>query len=479
MTAAIKSIPPVGIGLVLTGLTLGLGYGVQRSDFEAFLALYAAFFALYAWLVFGVGVSPQNPKTPKPQNTLYAWLGLGAGISSAHLRFYLALGVFLRVLLLFGLPNLSDDVFRFLWDGRLIANGIHPFAHPPVWFSDNSVWPTGLDAALFQRLNSPEYHTVYPPVCQGVFALAAWLSPHNWWGGVLCMKVFLLLCEIGSIWLLQRNGSSGERSAALLYALNPLLILEIVGNCHFEGAAIFFLLAARPGLSAKAAGPYWSAFFLALSVASKLVPLLFVPLFCRWLGWKKGARFLLVFVLATVLLFLPLLDIRLLLNMAQSLDLYFQKFAFNASIYYVLWEIGLYFRNYNMVNTLGPAVGGVQLLLMAVLFFRLKPASAPETLRLAMVGVLCVYLFGASTVHPWYVTLLLTVSIAPFGQKAIGYPYLFAVVWSGSVALSYSHYNHGGFVEHKGLIALEYGLLLVGWLREVQGCKVAGLQGCG
>lgn len=438
-----KNIRFIGIAFALVGLTYVLGYGVQRSEFVHLLGLYAAFFALYAWLVFG------------------------AALSAPQLRFFIGLGIFLRVLLLFGIPNLSDDVFRFIWDGRLIANGIHPFAHPPIWFSEQQFWPEGLTPALFERLNSPEYYTVYPPVSQGVFALAAWVSPHSLLGAVVCLKVFLLLCELGSIWILYRNRLEGARfSAPLLYALNPLLLLEVSGNCHFEGAAIFFLLAAlqalRSGQGAGAAagksGLYGSAVLLALSTATKLVPLLFVPLVWRWLGWKKGGQFVLVYTLVMVALFLPLLDIGLLRNMAQSLDLYFQKFAFNASVYYVLWEIGLYFKNYNMVNTLGPAVGCLQVALMALVFVRLKPGGAFASLHAAMVGVLCLYLFGASTVHPWYVALLLGLVLAPAPDKK--FSYLFALVWSGTVVLSYSHYQHGAFVEQKGLIALEYALVL-------------------
>lgn len=442
-----KNIRLFGIALAMVGLTAVLGYGVRRSEFVCLLGGYAAFFALYVWLAFG------------------------AALSASQWRFFIALGIFLRVLLLFSIPNLSDDVFRFIWDGRLIANGIHPFAHPPIWFSTQQCWPEGLTPALLGRLNSPEYYTVYPPVCQGVFALAAWVSPHGLLGAVVCLKGFLLLCELGSIWILYRNRTEETRlSGTLLYALNPLLILEVSGNCHFEGAAIFFLLAAlqalRGGPDAETAEKKpmlsWSAVFLALSTATKLVPLLFVPLVWRWLGWKKGSQFVLVYALAMVALFLPLLDIGLLRNMAQSLDLYFQKFAFNASVYYVLWEIGLYFKNYNMVNTLGPAVGCLQMALMALVFVRLKPGGAFASLHSAMVGVLCLYLFGASTVHPWYVALLLGLVLAPVPDKK--FSYLFALVWSGTVVLSYSHYQHGAFVEQKGLIALEYLLVLAAWL---------------
>lgn len=432
-------------------LYLQLGYKVSRTDSGAVLICYSALFGLYLWSMHILKRSDRLVLTA---------LGIGIGF---------------RALLLFNLPALSDDFYRFLWDGRLIVNGIHPFAHPPRWFVEQGIWPAGLDPALFARLNSPEYYTVYPPVCQGVFALAAWVSPHDWRGGVVCMKLFLWLCEIGSIFLLARGPAPRARKAAMWYALNPLCIVEIVGNCHFEGAAIFFMLAASRALAAGGMQRNYSPVLLACSVACKLWPLLFAPLIARWLGWRQGFRFALVFALSCVLLFLPLLDPSLLKNMSHSLDLYFQKFAFNASLYYVLWEIGLYFKHYNLVNTLGPAVGMVQIICMAWVWWRLKPGASLAQLFGSMLLVMAIYLAGASTVHPWYVCFFWALSLLPVWAQDRPMPYAPALIWTGAVVLSYSHYEGGAFQEQKTLIALEYVLVglgfLIGYLPKLIGVR--------
>ncbi|HRI58198.1 MAG TPA: hypothetical protein PK228_00665, partial [Saprospiraceae bacterium] len=451
----------------------------------------------------------------------------------AETRWYVALGIALRVLLLFSIPNLSDDVYRFLWDGHLTVAGIHPFAHPPVYFIENQIFPPGITPALFAKLNSPGYFTVYPPVCQAVFALAAWLGQESTWAGVFVMKLFLLGCEVGTIWLLGIRdwglvGGSGSRqwqiketssssqspipnpqspiptpqylisnpqspiptpqylisnpqspipTPQLIYALNPLILLEITGNCHFEGAMIFFLLAGLWALErnrVKQAALWW-----ALATAAKLLPLMFVPIVWRWLGWRKGLVFNTVFAGACMILFAPLLSV--LPNILSSLDLYFQKFQFNASVYYLLRELGFWIKGYDIGESLGPVLGLATV--VGVLWLNPTPSPSPTGrgdvestatssvmssterstaplpvgeglgvgLNHALLLALLLQLSLSATVHPWYATV-------PF---AIGLltKWRFPLVWTGLVALSYSHYADGHFQENYWLIALEYSIL--------------------
>ena len=131
-------------------------------------------------------------------------------------------------------------------------------------------------------------------------------------------------------------GGVGALRCSLLYVLNPLIILEICGNCHFEGAMIFFLLAGMVAIQQGkiAKGALWWA----LATASKMLPIMFLPIVWRWLGWRKGLIFNAIFAVACLALFVPILV--MLPNMLDSLDLYFRKFQFNASIYYLVRELG-------------------------------------------------------------------------------------------------------------------------------------------
>ena len=421
----------------LVSLTVYLGYFVERSRFIELLTAYGVFFCIYAWLLL------------RQSKDLTDW------------RLLVGLGIVLRAILLFSIPNLSDDFYRFLWDGRLTAQGIHPFAHPPVFFMENPGHLVGITPGLFQKLNSPEYHTVYPPVCQGVFWLSAKLFPDSIAGGVLVLKLFLFACEIGTLAVLAnwKNNfpvtGSHENFPVIAYALNPLILLEIMGNCHFEGAMLCFLLAGLAALLRRRL--VWAALFWALTVASKLVPLLFLPIVWVYLGWRTGLRFLLMFSACCTALFLPLFDLEILTNMAGSLNLYFRQFAFNASGYYALRGIGraLAAPSADVGRTLGPILGLVVCAgVVAIAFFRKnKPAEVAGSRCLTEKFVLAsaLYLGLATTVHPWYIVL-------PFGLGLLT-RWNFPLVWTGAAMLSYSHYAGGGFQENYGLIGLEYALV--------------------
>ncbi|MBV6440539.1 MAG: hypothetical protein EPGJADBJ_02209 [Saprospiraceae bacterium] len=441
-------------GLAFAGLTVFLGYFLRRSDFVPFITAYGAFFGLYFWLIF-----------------------FKKNMNAAELRWYVALGIALRALLLFSIPNLSDDFYRFLWDGHLTVAGIHPFTHPPVYFIENHLLPEGVLPELFSKLNSPEYFTVYPPVCQAVFALAAWLGQDSIWAGVVLIKLFLLVCEVGTIWGLGigdwglrivdygftdndikksvPNSQSAIPNPQLLYALNPLIILEITGNCHFEGAMICFLVAGLRALGNKKIE--WGALWWALATASKLLPLLFLPVVWRWLGWRKGAVFIAVFAGFCVVLLAPLWSV--VPNILSSLDLYFRQFQFNASVYYLLRGFGFWVKGYDIGESLGPLLGMAVLIGVLAIASKTKPSRWWQSERAgipfasAILFALFLHLSFSATVHPWYITV-------PFAIGLLTH-WRFPVIWTGVAALSYSHYAGGSFQENFWLIALEYSVL---WL---------------
>jgi hypothetical protein len=83
-----------------------------------------------------------------------------------------------------------------------------------------------------------------------------------------------------------------------------------------------------------------SGIFFAFSIASKLIPLAFLPFLIRRLGWRKSLVFFLTIAATILLLFLPYVSRELFLQIAGSLDLYFQKFEFNASVFYLVRWVG-------------------------------------------------------------------------------------------------------------------------------------------
>lgn len=392
--------------------------------------------------------------------------------SLISLQWLLWTGFGLRVLFLLSIPNLSDDVYRFVWDGRLAAQGIHPFTYTPAQVMEGGWVLTGITPELFALLNSPNYYTVYPPVCQGVFWLAAKIFPESIPGGIFVLKVFLLSAELLAVWVLRRWRPGGWAVAA--YMLHPLILLEGMGNGHFEVAMLAFLLTGvwlirsyinpAVGTVGKEAHKHLAlaALFWALAVAVKLLPLLFLPIVWVWLQRRARWLFTSYFAVFCALLFLPLWDWTVLQNLFSSLRLYFRQFAFNASIYYALRELlrVLGFETVVQARLLGPLLGGLVFVgVWAIASYRGK-ASFAFSITDRMMLAATLYLLLATTVHPWYVLVPFVLSLVAERKPAWCYP----MVWTATVALSYSHYAGGSFQEEYGWIALEYLLVAVALL---------------
>ena len=404
---------------------LGCAYLVyipEQSDFWQIVLGYGGLFGLYAWVV------------------------------SSDLRvewwYWLVVALVARLILLPCLPQLSDDVYRFVWDGLLQLDGINPYIGTPTEVLDRSSY---LTSTLYANLNSPDYYSIYPPVAQYVFVGATYFSPDSVQGAATGMRLFIIGCELGSAFylvrLLRHYGLPEHR--VLLYALNPLIIIELTGNLHFEAVMICFLLGAWYYLLRERW--VWSVLFFGLAVSSKLLPLMFLPLWWRVLGFRRVALYGLGVTVTVGLLFLPYLDAQLVAHFGESLDLYFQRFEFNASVYYLARWVGFRVEGYNIIGQLGPILVGAALLgILTIAYWRRAPFYLPDRLLWTIV----LYLALALTVHPWYVSL--PVVFCVFTE------YRFPLVWSYLITLTYVNYSYGVYYENLWVVGLEY-VVVAGW----------------
>lgn len=417
--------------LLLSGAAYaGLAYATSRAQFGQLVGLLAVALLAYAWLL------------------------------RSHLpwRWGLAAALGFRLLWLPALPALSDDVYRFHWDGLLVANGVNPFQfRPDEIIADGARASIRNEAQrtrvlprlqqLYRQLNSPHYYSVYPPVCQFIFGAAACWFPDSDRGFAVALRVVLLAAEVGSaallLALLAASGAPLARAAR--YLLHPLVIVELTGNLHFEGLVLFFLLLACWLLSRQRGAA--SALALALGIATKLLPVLALPPLLRRLGGRRFATYLAGVVSTLAVLFSPFLSLELLTNVGRSLALYFRSFEFNASIYYVLRAAGYWLTTYNEIALIGPALALASGLLGLGLAWRERRptlASLPQTLLL----MLTAYYALATTVHPWYLTLLIGLSVL----SRFRYP----AVWGGLAVLSYAAYRTSAYTENLWLVGVEY-----------------------
>ncbi|NDK56566.1 glycosyltransferase 87 family protein [Pontibacter fetidus] len=422
-----RTIAAYGLLAVSVVLYAALAYATPRQNFTQLVLLFGGCFAIYVYVV--------NQRFP-------VWHGIAAAI------------VF-RLLFLVATPLLSDDYFRFIWDGRLLAAGINPYLYLPGHFvQEGATIVTGINQALFQQLNSPDYYSVYPPVAQAVFWLAAKLSPNSITGSIVVIRAVILVAEVFNILLLLKllRKTGLPDGYVLLFALNPLVILELTGNLHFEALMIFFVLLGLYQLFYQRV--VWAGVAFGLAVGVKLLPLLFLPFMWRKMGLKRFIYFLAAVGLTLIVIGYPLINSEVIAHIANSINLYFQRFEFNASVYYLLRWFGIKLTGYNQIAIIGPLLSVVTFIVVVALA-AVKKLGSVKRLIGYMAASLTVYLLLATTVHPWYITTLVALTAASL--------FRFAMAWSGLVIFSYAAYRTSSYHEDTTLITLEYTIVLL-WL---------------
>ena len=415
----------VGLSVVLY---LVLGYTTKRSDFYLFFGIYMVLFIAALWLA-------KN----------------NAEFSFKTLLFF---ALILRLSLLLAMPELSNDFYRFIWDGELITNGVNPYAHLP---NDLISFPDYYDDIKMRLLYhgmgelSQAHYSCYPPLNQLFFTVPALLTD-SIYHQVIILKLILILADLGAIVVGRKilQHLQMDANKIWLYGLNPFIILEFSGNLHFEGVMIFFILLSFYFLLSN----QWlvSAFLLGCAIQIKLIPILILPFLFKKLRWKKSIGYLAMTALTVLAIGQLFLTPQFLDNMMLSINEYFVSFEFNASLYYVAREIGFIFKGYNAIDFIGP-------LLSLLVFISILTLAIIKTYKVnqdIFVGILFAFLLYyamATTVHPWYVALILIFSIFT--------PYRFGLIWSFLVMLSYSAYQFPEFAENKLFLITEY-LVLFG-----------------
>lgn len=387
------------------------------------------------------------------------------------------IGLIFRILLLFVIPNLSQDFYRFIWDGRMIFNGFNPYLTTPKNLMEQGVFPVPQSQQLFQGMGvlNASHYTNYPPVSQLCYLIAALFGSKSILTSVVIMRLQIILADIGIFYFGKKLLEHLQLPihSIFWYFLNPFIILELTGNLHFESVMAFFLIWSIYLLFKQ----QWifAAIVLGLSVSVKLIPLLFLPLFLGFfLGNKFSISHLLnksfrvsilnyiffcgLVLLTTLFTFLPFVSTELIVNFGASIGLWFQNFEFNASIYYIIRWIGFQVVGWNIIGTVGKILPLVVIVLIMV-FSLARRNYDKQILLTSMLFGICSYLLLSTTIHPWYLTIPLVLSIYTH--------YRFLWIWTFTIFFSYHAYRLPEFSEHMGWVTLEYGVVVGYFIYEV------------
>ena len=378
-------------------------------------------------------------------------------------KWLLLAGIGFRLVFLWAEPNLSQDFYRFIWDGELLKNGIHPYLYTPDTLIQQKNLPVAQATALHAGMGelSAQHFSNYPPVHQLLFALATIWGGGSIFGAILAMRVILILADLGVLYVARKllQHLNQPRRRAFWYFINPLVIIELTGNLHFEGVMLFFFLTALY-LIAKQRW-LWAALLYACSILVKLVPLLCLPLLLKYLGIKKSLLFYTLVGISGMVLLLPFYTPTLANTYTETLALWFSNFEFNAGIYNLVKCIAVEYysaKPWELVAAYGTVVACATFL-GTLLLALLRKNHRLNGVLVSMVLALSLYYFLSSTVHPWYLIFLLGLALFT--------PYRYPVVWTVGAILSYSAYAHPTYRENLWLLCVEYTLVLGCFVHEV------------
>jgi hypothetical protein len=377
--AAAAELAALGLGLTLVCALWALLPSWFR-ELGRFQALYAAGFGFYALAVLRL-----------PRYATLPHVGMAV----------LAVAVCTRAVLVPVSPSLSGDVFRYVWEGRVLVAGGNPYAQSPL---DPALAPLR-DAAVWPEINHKHLATIYPPLAEAGYALVAALSPT-----VTALKAWVALHDVAlvAVLLALARRSTGSAATALVYAWNPLVLVHYAGSGHNDPTAMVwlalaFLLAPRR--------PVASAACLAAAVMVKLVPVAALPFLAR--GWPWRAR-----ILAAALVTGGLAWFWALTRATYSgLAAYWGSWRNNESVFAVLdAALGGY-----------PAARAASLVLVAgvALWAWVRLRSDADGARLTLGAVL----LTSPVLHPWYLGWVLM-----FTALRVSWPWL---ILSLTVILNY------------------------------------------
>ena len=370
----------------------------------------------WAGLALGLGALAAWAATDRAFWGLFvaASMGLAATSVWATRRAVPRVGVVLGVAILLRLfwlpmgPGLSDDSYRYAWDGWLVSDGINPYRYVPEdpALSDRREFPP------YDLLNSRAYHSVYPPASQVLFAAAHRIARERYPGSFYVLKGLVVLLELLALFLLARMVPPG---LLLLFSWNPVVLIAGAGQAHTDALLALPIVVAvwasrrdRWGLSGAA---------IALAAHVKLWPALAAGAFLRRrsaLVWGLGLGLLLA---------IPFWEPGVLSRVAQSLDLYVRYFEFNAGPYYAVKEVLRAFTGDDWSKQLGPFLRNVYAVLVVLIW---AIASRRRWgLESVLYALAAWQIITATTVHPWYLYAPLLLAVIR-GREYLSWQWLSA-----------------------------------------------------
>lgn len=301
-------------------------------------------------------------------------------------------GIIFRITLLPTAYTTSDDIHRYLWEGKVLVNGYNPFTTPPEDSTLNYLRDDNYEKVTFKNMPA-----IYPPFSQTVFALNYLVAGNS----VYFLKIIYLFFEVLTLIFLLKLLLLKAKNPKyiLLYAWLPLPIMEYFINAHLDPIGITFIVLFLYYFEKSKFNI--SSVMLALAFLSKILAVLLLPLIIKKTGYKKAFIFYAVFLLTCIIFYLPFVSGNP--DVLKGLFRYLQHWEFNGSVYNLL---KLFFTRGDIAHLLCAGLLSVSVLVVS---FKYK-----EFMNAVFTVFLLIIIFS-TTVYPWYLGWIAALNVfSPF-----------------------------------------------------------------
>lgn len=307
-----------------------------------------------------------------------------------RINFFLVLSILIQISFLNYEPIGSDDIYRYMWDGKIQSAGINPYQYKPsdekLSFLHSNILP--------ERMNYKEMKTIYFPLSQWIFYFGYNLSKENYWG----YKVFILISILISFLLIKKileMCALGEKNL-LIFVLSPLIYFQFSIDGHLDAFGLPILLASFYFYFKN--HNMLSAIFLGLSFSIKPIGIVLLPIFFIHQNlFKDKLLFVILPFVAFGFQFIPYLTSS---NPFEAFIIYTKNWLYNGFVFTLINSV---IHNNQIARSI---TSGLLVVSLLPIYF-----SKFSLLSKSYYAFLFMILFSP-VVHAWYLSWLLV--LIPF-----------------------------------------------------------------
>ncbi|MGE0560434.1 MAG: hypothetical protein AB7O47_01330 [Flavobacteriales bacterium] len=359
--------------------------------------------------------------------------------------------IIFRLVFLFSVPMFSNDYIRFLFDGKLMLNGVNPYLYQPSEILSNQ---TQIDGSLFgeffsELVTNHKYSLAFPLV-QYAKVIPAYFIDINPLIGLVILRIPILIADFILFKFLVKllDKLNLSYSGILIYALNPLVIIGLMANISFIGVMLCLFVVGLYYLIQNK----WihSLIFIAVSSVSSIFTILLLPLIFKKIGVVRSIAFIALILIMLLMFSVP----------------FYQEGIFELLLENLKSNISSSPINFGLANVFDWLTGKSHIIIPAlflVALFSISISRANDWISVIKGMMFCVtsVVLLSFNIKPHYFILLVLFS-------SLIQEYHFAIIWSLIAFINYPIFTQRIELNYW-IMPVEFSLLLVLFLLELFG----------